>query len=368
MEYAPARRAAALPFLIPQGGTALAERHRFLRGFNMRAEQIARLVRGKLQGDGTREISGVASLESAGPEDLTFAEGARALARAAGSGAGLILVAAGVSLPGKTTVAVEQPKFAFIRAAEALRPAAHFAPGIHPTAVVSPRARLAARVSVGPHAVIEDGVSVGENTRLGAGVFLGEGVESGSSCVLHPRVTVYPGARIGSRVVLHAGVVIGSDGFGYVFAEGRHHKFPQIGRVIIEDDVEIGSNSTVDRGALGTTLIGEGTKIDNLVQVAHNVTIGRHCVIAAQTGISGSAVIGDYVVMGGQVGIGDHVRVEPNAVIGGQAGILPGKVVRRGSTLWGTPARPLEEFKKTFAHLSRLPRLAKKVEALSRRP
>ena len=225
---------------------------------------------------------------------------------------------------------------------------------------------MAAGVSVGAYVVIERGVTVGAGTRLGAGVVLGEGVVLGAECVLLPRVVVYPQARIGDRVVLHAGVVIGSDGFGYVLAEGRYHKFPQLGQVIIEDDVEIGSNTTVDRGSLGTTLIGEGSKIDNLVQIAHNVKIGRHSVIAAQTGISGSAEIGDYVVLGGQVGIGEKARIEDRAAIGGQAGILPGKVVRKGSMVWGTPARPLAEFKKIFAHLSGLPRLARSVEKLSR--
>jgi UDP-3-O-[3-hydroxymyristoyl] glucosamine N-acyltransferase len=214
--------------------------------------------------------------------------------------------------------------------------------------------------------VLEEGVTVGAGASIGAGVFLGRDVQVGAESILHPRVTVYPGARIGNRVVIHAGSVIGSDGFGYVFAEGRHHKFPQLGQVIIEDDVEIGSNTTVDRGSLGNTVIGEGTKIDNLVQIAHNVRIGRHCVIAAQTGISGSVEIGDYVVMGGQVGVGDRVRIEDQAVIGAQAGIPTGKVVRRGSAMWGTPARPMSEFKKTYAQLVNLPNLAKKVRELSR--
>jgi UDP-3-O-[3-hydroxymyristoyl] glucosamine N-acyltransferase len=198
-------------------------------------------------------------------------------------------------------------------------------------------------------------------------VFLGEGAQVGAQCVLYPRVTVYPGARIGNRVILHAGVVVGSDGFGYVLAEGRQHKFPQVGQVIIEDDVEIGANTTLDRGSLGMTVVGQGTKIDNLVQIAHNVKIGRHCVIAAEVGISGSVEVGDYVVMGGQVGIGDHARVEERAVLGGGAAILPGKIVRKGETVWGSPARPLAEFKRMYAHLSNLPNLAQKVKAISER-
>jgi UDP-3-O-[3-hydroxymyristoyl] glucosamine N-acyltransferase len=164
-------------------------------------------------------------------------------------------------------------------------------------------------------------------------------------------------------VILHSGVVIGSDGFGYVFAEDHYEKFPQRGGVVIEDDVEIGSNSTVDRGSLGVTVIGQGSKIDNLVQIAHNVKVGRHCAIAAQSGISGSAEIDDYVVMGGQVGVADHIRIEERAMIGGQAGIF--RTIRRGTKVWGTPARPLDEFKKVYAQLANLPSLARKVKEIS---
>jgi len=328
--------------------------------------EISELLRGKPEGDGKREIHGVAALDAAGPAELSYAEGPRAVERAAGARAGCLLVPEGVSLPGQTTIAVRNPKLALVRAAEALHPASPFSPGIHPMAVVAPDAQLAPDVAVGAHVVIESRVSVGPGTRLGPGVFLGEGVRVGARCLFYPHVTVYPGAQIGDRVVLHAGVVVGSDGFGYVFAEGRHVKFPQLGKIVIEDDVEIGSNSTLDRGSLGTTVIGQGTKIDNLVQIAHNVKIGRHCVIAAQTGISGSVEIGDYVVMGGQVGIGDHVRIEDRVTIGGQAGVLPGKIVRSGSTIWGTPSRPMSEFKRTIARLARLDDLAEKVKALAR--
>jgi len=238
--------------------------------------------------------------------------------------------------------------------------------GVHPTAIVSPKAQLGPGVCVGPYVVIEAGVKLGLGSVLGAGAFVGAEAEIGSHCILDTRVTLYPGARVGNRVVLHAGVVVGGDGFGYVFAAGRYHKFPQIGGVIIEDEVEVGCNSTIDRGSLGSTVIGFGTKIDNLVQIAHNVRIGRHCVIAAQTGISGSSEIGDYVVIGGQAGIGERVRIESRAVIGGQAGVLPGKLVREGSVLWGTPARPLAEFKRLYAHFAVLPEIVHKVRELSR--
>lgn len=332
----------------------------------MRVSEIAQLLGAEVQGDATREIHGVAALGSAGADDLTFAEGERELARAADSHAGCILVPTGIVVEGQTTLAVAHPKLAFIRAAGALRPAAPALPGIHPTAVIASDAQLAPDVSVGPYVVVESEVTVGPGTSLGVGVYLGRGVQVGAECTLYPRVMVYPGAKIGDRVILHAGVVIGGDGFGYVFADGRHHKFPQLGQVIVEDDVEIGCNTTVDRGSLETTIIGEGTKIDNLVQVAHNVKIGRHCVIAAQTGISGSVEIGEYVVLGGQVGVADHVRLEDHVVAGAQAGIPTGKIIRKGTTVWGTPARPLAEFKKMYAHMSNLPSLARKVKELSR--
>jgi len=330
----------------------------------MKISELARLLGGTPHGGADGQVHGVAGLETAGPEELTFAEDAKALESAAASQAGCILVPGDCSVAGHATIAVAHPKLAFAHAAQVLCPPRKLRPGVHPTAVVAPDARLAEDVVVGPCVVIEPGVEVGQGTCLGAGVYLGEGARVGAGCTLYPRVCVYPGAKIGNRVILHSGVVVGSDGFGYVFAENHYVKFPQQGGVVIEDDVEIGSNSTVDRGSLGVTVIGEGTKIDNLVQIAHNVKVGRHCVIAAQTGISGSAEIGDYVVMGGQVGVADHVRIEAGAMIGGQAGIFG--TIRKGTKVWGTPARPLDEFKKVYAHLARLPGLARQVKEISR--
>jgi UDP-3-O-[3-hydroxymyristoyl] glucosamine N-acyltransferase len=329
----------------------------------MKTSELARLLGGTLHGDADREVQEVAGLGTAGAEELTFAEDAKSLEQAATSQAGCILVPVGSTLAGRTTIGVENPKLAFARAAHVLCPPRRFAPGVHPTAVIAPDARLAEDVVVCAHAVIESGVEVGQGTCLGAGVCLGEGARVGSHCTLYPKVCVYPGAIIGNRVILHSGVVVGSDGFGYVFAGDHYEKFPQRGGVVIEDDVEIGSNSTVDRGSLGVTVIGQGTKIDNLVQIAHNVSVGRHCVIAAQTGISGSAEIGDYVVMGGQVGVADHIRIEEGAMIGGQAGIF--RTIRTRSKVWGTPARPLREFKEVYAQLARLPSLARKVKEIT---
>ncbi|HEY7167878.1 MAG TPA: UDP-3-O-(3-hydroxymyristoyl)glucosamine N-acyltransferase [Candidatus Binatia bacterium] len=332
----------------------------------MKVEALARVLTGVVNGDGNVDITGVAGLQNAGPSDLTFAEGSRAVERAIKSNAGCILVPIGSSVSSKTTISVSNPKLALIRAAEVLVPARQVVPGIHPTAAVFPGAVVDGTAAVGAYVVIEDGANVGANTVVGASGFVGAGVRIGTGSTLHAGVKLYGGVHIGNRVIIHAGTVIGGDGFGYVFTEGRHHKFPQLGRVIIEDDVEIGSNTTIDRGSLGDTVIGAGTKIDNLVQIAHNVRIGKHCVIAAQTGISGSVDIGNYVVIGGQVGIGDKVRIEDQVTIGAQAGIPTGKIIRKGSAVWGTPARPMSEFKKTYAQIVNLPNLAKKVNEISR--
>ena len=331
----------------------------------MKSSELAALLNGELQGDGNVIIRGIAGLDSAGPADLSFAEDGRGLRRAAASSAGCILVSSQSTIQNKTTIAVANPKLALIKAAQQILPARGAEPGIHTTAVVAAGARLAPGVSVGMHAVIEEDARIGERTTIASGVCIGRGVEIGADCVIYPRVTIYSDARIGNRVVIHSGTVIGADGFGYVFAEGRHQKFPQLGKVILEDDVEIGANTTIDRGSLGETVIGQGSKIDNLVQIAHNVRVGRHCVIAAQVGIAGSVQIGNYVMLGGQAGVGDRARIEDQAVVGGGAGILPGKIVRRGSALWGTPARPMSEYKETYAQIMNLPKLAKKVDAIA---
>jgi UDP-3-O-[3-hydroxymyristoyl] glucosamine N-acyltransferase len=222
-------------------------------------------------------------------------------------------------------------------------------------------------VAVGPYAVIEDRVQIGAGSEIGALCFVGQGSRLGEGCRLYPRVTLYAGVHLANRVILHSGAVIGSDGFGYV-TQGRNRlKFPQVGEVYLQDDVEVGANSTIDRGSLDRTEIGVGTKLDNLVHVAHNVRIGENTVIAAQTGISGSSVIGKNVAIGGQVGIADHCEVEEDAVVGAQAGIPSGKMVRSGQIVWGTPARPLKKFKRQFAWFSRLPELAERIRRLEDR-
>jgi len=258
----------------------------------------------------------------------------------------------------------ENPKLDFAKAAGFVRPQRESNGTRHPSALVSPEAVIGENVEIGPFVVVEEGAKIGCGCILMANVFVGRGCVMGNNCVIYPGVKLYPGAALGDRVVLHAGAVIGSDGFGYVSDGERYWKFPQAGGVILENDVEVGANTAIDRGSLGTTRIGEGTKIDNLVQIAHNVEIGRHVVIASQTGISGSTVIEDHAVIGGQVGFGDHARVERGVVIGSKAGVLPGKIVRAGDVYWGVPVRPLREYKRLNALFSRLPDIKADLESL----
>jgi UDP-3-O-[3-hydroxymyristoyl] glucosamine N-acyltransferase len=330
-------------------------------------KELADFLGCTLEGDGAAQISGVASPSSAGPEDLIYVESPRHLDRAAASAAKCVAIAPGLPLPGKILLRAANPKLAFARAADWLLPPAPVAKGVHPTALIATTAHITPGAAVGPYAVIEDGVQIGAGTEIGAFCFLGRGSQLGEGCRLYPRVTLYAGVRLANRVILHSGVVIGSDGFGYVAEGGKRWKFPQVGEVYLQDDVEIGANTTIDRGSLDRTEIGAGTKLDNLVHVAHNVCIGENTVIAAQTGISGSSVIGKNVAIGGQVGIADHCGVEADAVVGAQAGIPSGKIVRRGQIVWGTPARPLDKFKRQFAWFSRLPELAERVKRLEAR-
>jgi UDP-3-O-[3-hydroxymyristoyl] glucosamine N-acyltransferase len=246
-------------------------------------------------------------------------------------------------------------------------PTAELKPGVHPTAVIGKDVAMGALVSIGPHAVVGDGTRIGVAASIGAGAIVGKRVVLGEGSVLHPNVTVYDNVDIGRGAILHSGAVIGADGFGYVMEQGRWQKFPQVGRVEIGDFVEIGANSCVDRAALGVTSIGEGTKLDNMVHVAHNCRIGKHVVVAAQTGFSGGVVVEDYAVIGGQVGIGDKARIESRAVLGSGCGVLTSKIVRSGETVWGTPARPLKQHLEQLANLARLPELRREVAELKRR-
>ncbi|HVA94442.1 MAG TPA: UDP-3-O-(3-hydroxymyristoyl)glucosamine N-acyltransferase [Candidatus Dormibacteraeota bacterium] len=330
------------------------------------ASELAQFLGCAIEGEGSTIVSGVAAPATARPADLIYVETPKHLDRAAASLAQVVVIAPGLALAGKTLLRAVNPKLAFARAAEWIAPPAPIAVGIHATAVIAPTAQLARGVAVGPYAVIEEGVRIGAGSEIGAFCFLGSGSVIGEGCRLHPHVTLYAVARLANRVILHSGAVIGSDGFGYVAGDGKRWKFPQVGEVEIHDDVEIGANTTIDRGSLERTEICAGAKLDNLVHVAHNVHIGENTVIAAQTGISGSARIGRDAAFGGQAGLGDHCVVEDGAVIGGQAGILPGKIVRSGQIVWGTPARPLAKFKEQFAWFSRLPELAKRIRNIEK--
>lgn len=325
---------------------------------------LAKHLQAQLRGDSALWISGVSGPEDAAPEDLIYLDSLKHAARAQASAARCVLAREDARLEGKTLLVVNEPKLAFAKAAAWLLENPSVASRIHPTALIDPSAKLAAGVAVGPYAVIEAGAKISAGVEIGAFCFIGENSIIGENCRLHPRVTLYPGARLGSRVVLHSGAVIGGEGFGYVIGEGRHWKFPQIGGVEIGDDVEIGNNSTVARGSLGATHIGRGVKIDNLVHIAHNVRVGEHTVIAAQTGVSGSSTIGHHVVVGGQVGIADHCTIEDESILGAQAGIPSGKTIRARDVVWGTPARPLKRFKQQYAYFARLPELAQRVQRL----
>jgi len=327
----------------------------------MKVEQIAQQLSAPWEGDAGREIGGVAALEEAGPAEVSFVEGKKAEKRAAESRAGCLLARPEFDAGGRTVIRVAAPRTAFARVVGLFHPPKRPASGVHPTATVAASARLHEGVSVGPGAVIGEGAVIGARGVVGARSVIGEGAQVGEDCWLHPGVTLYAGVRVGSRAVLHAGCVIGADGFGFVFEEGRYEKFPQVGTVEVGDDVEIGANSCIDRGALGATRIGDGAKLDNLVHIGHNCRIGRHVVIAAQTGLSGGVEVGDYAVIGGQVGIGDKARIESGAVLGSGCGVLTSKIVRAGEPVWGTPARPLKQYLERLAWFDRLPRLAAKL-------
>jgi UDP-3-O-[3-hydroxymyristoyl] glucosamine N-acyltransferase len=328
------------------------------------ARELAEAIGAGLEGDGSVELISVAAPERAASGDLIFVDSAKHASRAEASAAKCVILPPGISVRGKTVLRAENAKVAFAKAAAQLREASIIAKGVHPTAVIAPLAKIAPNASVGPFAVVGEDAHIGENTQIGAHCVIGAGSWIGADCRIHPRVTLYANTRVGNRVEIHSGAVIGADGFGFAYGEGRHWKFPQAGIVEIDDDVEIGANTTIDRGSLDDTRIAEGVKLDNLVHVGHNVQIGAHTVIAAQTGISGSSVLGHRVIVGGQVGIAEHCTLEDNSIAGAQAGIPTGKTIRSGQVVWGTPARPLDKFKQQYAWFARLPELGARIKKL----
>lgn len=329
------------------------------------AKELAAAIGATMEGDENMELGGVASPERAGARDLIYVESAKHVGRATASAALCVIAENGVSLVGKTVLRSAAPKLAFAKAAALLMErGAMAAPGIHATAIVAPLAQVGVNAAIGPFAIIGEDAHIGEGTQIGAHAVVGAGCWIGKDCRIHARVILYGGTRIGDRTEIHSGAVIGADGFGYAFGEGRYWKFPQAGIVEIGDDVEIGANTTIDRGSLEDTRIGSGVKLDNLVHIGHNCEIGEHTVIAAQAGLSGSCVFGKHVVVGGQAGFGERCELEDGAIIGGQAGVLGGKTIRHGETVWGTPARALDKFKEQYVWQARLPELAKRIKKL----
>ena len=324
-------------------------------------KEVAEFVQARVLGDESAQLTGIASVQSAGPGDLVFVDDEKHVRPALESQAAAVI--AGEFATGKPTskplLLAKQPRLAFARAAQLICAKPEPKPIIHPSAIVHPSARTASNVTIEARVVIGEGADIGDNTRIGAGSVIGANAIIGRNCDLYPNVTIYPGVRLGDRVIVHSGAVLGSDGFGYVRdqATGHYEKFPQVGRLEIEDDVEIGANTTIDRGALDVTRIARGTKIDNLVHIGHNCQIGEDVVIAAQTGLSGSALLENGVVVAGQVGIADHVRIEAGAILGAQCGVPSKKVIRgKGVVFWGTPARPIQQYLKELAVLARLAR------------
>lgn len=320
--------------------------------------ELAEQLSCRLIGDASATVTRVSSPRSADTASVIFIDDFRGLEAVLASRAGAVIAgefASNVSA-NKPLLIASQPRLAFARAAKVLADSGTPRAGVHPTAIVPSSVQLGESIRIGEHAVLGERVCVGDQTTIGAGCVVGDEVRIGRHCRIDPRVTLYADTILGDRVVIQAGAVLGSDGFGYVrdSETGRYEKFPQIGTLWIEDDVEIGANSTVDRGALDETRIRRGTKIDNLVHVGHNCQIGSDVVIAAQTGLSGSAVVEDNVIIGGQVGIADHVRIENGAILGAQSGIPTKKVIRgKGVVFWGTPARPIREYLKELAFLAR---------------
>ena len=310
----------------------------------------------RLLGDSSITVTRVSSLQSATGESLVFVEDPLHLEAALNSPAAAVIAGDFAASAGPKPILISpQPRLTFARAAKLLRDADHNR-AIHPSAIVPASAQIGRNVAIGPCAILGEHVQVGDETTISCGSVIGDNATIGSQCRIDANVTIYAHTTLGDRVIVQSGAVLGSEGFGYVrdSQTGHYEQFPQVGRLVIEDDVEIGANSTIDRGALDETRIRRGTKIDNLVHVGHNVQIGQDVVIAAQTGLSGSATIEDNVIIGGQVGIADHVRIEAGAILGAQSGIPTKKVIRgKGVVFWGTPARPIREYLKELAFLSR---------------
>ncbi|MBN1541946.1 UDP-3-O-(3-hydroxymyristoyl)glucosamine N-acyltransferase [candidate division KSB1 bacterium] len=331
----------------------------------MRLAEIAALVGGRIDGDDSADISGLAKIEQAGPGDLTFIANSKYAKFARTTQASAILVDNDFPAVDNTLVRTANPYLAFLKLAEHFyRQPSSVQAGVHSTAVIDSDTIVENDCAIGAHVVIGKKCRIGAGTIIHPGVVISDGVTIGEKCLIYANVTVREGCRLGNRVILQMGAVIGSDGFGFAFEDNHYHKIPQMGIVVLEDDVEVGANTTIDRATLGETRIGRGVKLDNLIQVAHNVQIDEHTAIAAQTGISGSTKIGKFVRMGGQVGVVGHIEIGDGALVGAQSGLT--KSIPAKSTVNGTPAREMKTQLRELAALNRLPELIKRVRELER--
>lgn len=325
-------------------------------------KEISDFVGGVIQGNPLEQINKIGSLEQAAKGTLAYAED-KYIDQVISSRASCVFVPDG-EFPGRTVVIVEQPRVAFARIAQWMFPPERPFQGVHKTAIIDKKAKLSKDVAVGAWTCIEAGAHIGSGTILFPGCYIGSNCRIGANCVIYPHSVLYPNVEIGDRVIVHAGVVLGADGFGFVSDGNRQIKLPQMGRILIDSDVEIGANSCVDRGTFDETMISEGVKIDNLCQIAHNVHIGCHTLIASQSGIAGSSRIGNHVTIGGQVGIGDHCRIDDSALLGAQCGVPSRKRLPTKEVYWGTPARLLKDVRVQQAYVGRLPKIVEELKRL----
>jgi len=329
------------------------------------AAEIAQKLQGKVVGDGSLVLTGFAPANACRPGELTFAENEEYFARAEQSAASAILVDGDFTSAAKVLIRVPNARVAFAKVLPLFFPEPTFPPGIHPSAIVAGSARIDPAAHVGPFCVIGDRVAIGSRTVLEGGNHVGADCRIGEDARLFPNVTLYARTQIGNRVRVHAGTVLGSDGFGYVLDEGAHRKVAQVGNVIVQDDVEIGANVTVDRATLGSTVIGQGSKIDNLVQIAHNVVIGEHCLIVAQAGVAGSTTLGQYVTLAGQVGLAGHLKIGNRVTIAAQSGVMHN--IPDGEKWFGYPAQPDRQTKRQIIAVQQLPDLIRRVNELEKK-
>lgn len=329
-------------------------------------KEIARLIGGEIAGDDNVVITGFSGIKEAQAGDITFVANPKYLSFIDTTAASAVITSRQVQAASKPIIRTDNPSLAFTRVVSMFMPEDEVHPkGIHPTVIMGEGVSLGRAVAIGPYTVISDGVSVGDNTVIYSGCFLGRNVAVGADTLIYPNVSVRERVAIGSRVIIHNGTVIGSDGFGYVTVEGTHHKLPQTGTVVIEDDVEIGSNVSIDRARFDKTIIGKGTKIDNLVHIAHNVIVGKNCLIVAQVGISGSTTLGDNVILAGQAGLVGHISIGDNSIVMAQSGVS--KSVPADTIVWGYPAKPQDVAKRVNACVQNLPKLYDTIAELKKR-